>query len=114
MTQIMKLTTSDDEIYDALTQKRQELMQQFSTQFGGVQNAKSIEYRDNCLGMLNLDASHIDVAYYTPSANPRAPNLNLIQGTVNALGNNDISERNAGGAAGGAYGQGYYRPIAGV
>ena len=55
ITQVMKLTTQDDEIYGALTYTRNQLIQEFENEFAGVQNQECVTFRDNCAGMLALD-----------------------------------------------------------
>ena len=55
MTQVMKLTTQDDEIYGALTNTLNQLIQEFENEFAGVQNQECVTFRDNCAGMLALD-----------------------------------------------------------
>ena len=50
----MKQTTEDDEMYVALTKVRNDLIQEFSTEFFAVQNQKLVEYRSDCIGMLNF------------------------------------------------------------
>ena len=55
MTQVMKLTTQDDEVYGALTNTRNQLIQEFENEFAGVQNQECVTFRDNCVGMLALD-----------------------------------------------------------
>ena len=55
MTQVMKLTTEDDEIYGALTNTRNDLIASFTDKFADVDDQECVTFRDNCAGMLALD-----------------------------------------------------------
>ena len=48
----MRLTPYEDELYEEMTKARQESFEQFSRDYSDVQHPKSVEYRDNILGML--------------------------------------------------------------
>ena len=86
MTQVMKLTTEDDEIYPALSATRQELIASFTDKFAGVQDQECRTFVENTVGMLGFDQASIDVPYYQEQANPRAPNPKFVQMTANKLG----------------------------
>ena len=86
MTQVMKLTTEDDEIYGALTNTRNDLIASFTDKFADVDDQECRDFVDNCVGMLGFDQNAIDVPYYQEQANPRAPNPKFIQMTANTLG----------------------------
>ena len=63
---IMKQTTEDDEIYLKLIQTRQQCIQEFATEFSAVQNQKSVECREDCIGMLNFDEIYLAKKYKMP------------------------------------------------
>lgn len=113
MTQVMKLTTEDDEIYPALTNTRNDLIASFTDQFANVNDPECRTFVENCVGMLQFDQESIDVPYYQEQANPRAPNPRHIQMTANALGSGaDMTQRNGQGAAGGGRGRGgFHRDV---
>ena len=62
----MKQTTEDDEMYVALTKVRNDLIQEFSTKFFAVQNQKLVEYRSDCIGMLNFVEVYLAKKYKMP------------------------------------------------
>ena len=62
----MKQTTEGDEMYAALTNVRNDLIQEFSTEFSAVQNQKSVEYRTDCIGMLNFVEIYLAKKYKMP------------------------------------------------
>ena len=85
MTQVMILTPPDDEIYEELTRKREELKAEVERDFANVQHPDTIAARNDCIGMLALDPRSIEKQYYVESANPRAPNPKFIQMSANAM-----------------------------
>ena len=62
----MKQTTEDDEMYVELTNVRNDLIQEFSTKFFAVQNQKLVEYRSDCIGMLNFVEVYLAKKYKMP------------------------------------------------
>ena len=102
MTQIMILTPESDEIYADLTRTRNQLKGEIEAEFANVQYEDTAGFRNDCIGMLNLEPRSIEKNYYVESANPRAPNPKFIQNTANAMADGvDQSLRNRGTGAGG-------------
>ena len=63
---VMSETAEGDEIYAELTQTRQQLIQSFTSETSGLQTQQAIEYREDCIGMLNFDATCLAKKFKMP------------------------------------------------
>ena len=80
---VMSETAEGDEIYAELTQTRQQLIQAFTSETSGLQTQQAIEYREDCIGMLNFDATCLAKKFKMPEeVDPAAPVLGTSQAAM--------------------------------
>ena len=84
---VMSETVEGDEIYAELTQTRHQLIEAFTSETSGLQTQQAIEYREDCIGMLNFDATCLAKKFKMPEeVVPAAPVLGMGSAPVLGMG----------------------------